>query len=38
MHVNFKSSRLLFADELVSTESGLQRTLNNFAAACDSAE
>ena len=35
---NNKISRLLFADDLVllaSSESGLQRALNGFAAACD---
>ena len=35
-----KISRLLFADDLVllsSTESGLQRALNRFADACDTA-
>ena len=37
---NCKISRLLFADDLVllsSTESGLQRALNSFADACDTA-
>ena len=37
---NCKTSRLLFADDLVllsSTESGFQRVLNNFADACKSA-
>ena len=37
---NCKISRLLFADDLVlfsSTESGLQRALNNFADACNTA-
>ena len=37
---NCKISRLLFADDLVllsSTESGLQRTLNSFADACNTA-
>ena len=34
----YKNSRLPFADEsvlLASSESGLQRALNGFAAACD---
>ena len=38
---NCKISRLLFADDLVllsSTESGLQRALNSFADACNTAE
>jgi len=38
---NCKINRLLFANDLVllsSTESGLQRVLNDFAAACDNAE
>jgi len=38
--VNCKINRLLFADDLVllsSIESGLQRALNDFAAACDNA-
>jgi len=38
---NCKINRLLFADYLVllsSTESGLQRALNDCAAACDFAE
>ena len=37
---NCKISRLLFADDLVllsSTESGLQRVLNSFADACNTA-
>ena len=37
---NCKISRLLFADDLVllsSTQSGLQRALNSFADACDTA-
>ena len=37
---NCKTSRLLFADDLVllsSTESGLQRALHSFADACDTA-
>ena len=37
---NCKISRLLFADDLVllsSTESGLQRALNSFADACNTA-
>jgi len=37
---NCKINRLLFADDVVllsSTESGLQRALNDFAAACDNA-
>ena len=37
---NYKISRLLFADDLVllfSTEFGLQRALNSFADACDTA-
>ena len=37
---NCKSSRLLFADDLVlfsSTESGLHRALNSFADACNTA-
>ena len=37
---NFKISRLLFADDLVllsSSESGLQRALNSFADACNTA-
>ena len=36
--IRCKVSRLLFADNLVllaSSESGLQRALNSFAAACD---
>ena len=38
--INCKISRLLFADNLVllsSTESGLQRALNSFADACNTA-
>ena len=38
---NCKISRLLFADDLVllsSTESGLQRALNSFTDACNTAE
>ena len=37
---NCKISRLLFADDLVvlsSTETGLQRAINSFADACDTA-
>ena len=37
---SFKISRLLFADDLVllaDSESGLQHTLDSFAAACDTA-
>ena len=40
MNGNCKISRLLFADDLVllpSTESGLQRALNSFADACNTA-